>query len=106
MSIGKQFENGKLVSVKQLYSGDIGIVSGFSAANIGDVYGDNSNIQDAYSFSAPLLTVQVKPEDKKDYSSLVQAMKQLCATAQTIGFMLGLLHVFRTQLRAGLHTTQ
>jgi ribosomal protection tetracycline resistance protein len=77
VSFLRQLENGKLTSVKQLLAGDIGIVSGFNTASIGDVYGSKQNRNNLVSFSTPLLTVQVKPKQLKDYSSLVTAMKQL-----------------------------
>ena len=77
VSLLKQLDNGKLIAVKQLLAGDIGIVSGFSLAKIGDIYGQNKTKIKAISLSAPLLTVQVKPVQIKDYSSLVAALKIL-----------------------------
>lgn len=73
----RRFENNKLIDVDHLSAGDIGIVSGLSIAGIGDVYGAKGEIADTYSFSSPLLTVQVKPQNEADYPSLANALARL-----------------------------
>lgn len=73
----KRVYNGKYQDIDIISAGEIGVVSGLSIAKVGDVLGDDSKVPNAYRLSIPLLTVQVKPVEEKDYANLANALKQL-----------------------------
>ncbi|MBL4772275.1 MAG: TetM/TetW/TetO/TetS family tetracycline resistance ribosomal protection protein [Alcanivoracaceae bacterium] len=73
----KAMQAGKYIDVEQLSAGDIGVASGLSHAQVGDIYGVADNIPDIFSLSSPMLTVQVKPVNEAQIMDLVQAFKQL-----------------------------
>lgn len=79
VSLLKKVYTGKYEDVKTLGAGDIGVICGFSEAQVGDILGENANIPDSYSFSVPLLTVMVVPENESELSSLTSALKELTA---------------------------
>ena len=70
-------ETGKYVDVKGVEAGDIVVVSGLSKAQVGDIYGDTEGVPEAYALSAPLLTVQVRPENDTELNNLVHALTEL-----------------------------
>jgi ribosomal protection tetracycline resistance protein len=77
----KSISKGKYVNKGMISVGDIGIVSGLSYTQVGDVFGDvggdlDHNLQ-AYSLSTPMLTVQVKPENSSQIMDLFKALTQL-----------------------------
>ncbi len=73
----KRVVKGKYHDLETIRAGDIGVVSGLSKVKVGDVLGDDSCVPNAYSLSAPLLTVQVKPQKPDDFTELAAALKQL-----------------------------
>ena len=92
----KQVVQGKYQSVEVINTGDIGVVSGLTDAQVGDhlfdknqcddscdVLGDASHnatmIPKVARFSAPLLTVQVKADSDAEFPQLAQALQQLSA---------------------------
>lgn len=73
----KSLIKGRYVDKENISAGDIGIVSGLSHAQVGDIFGDNVRNLDTYSLSSPMLTVQVEPENPSDIMALVKALTQL-----------------------------
>ena len=73
----KRVQRGKYIDINQLSAGDIGVVSGLDYAQVGDIYGEQQGVSSVYSLSAPLLTVQVKPNIESEFSQLAQALKEL-----------------------------
>ncbi len=68
---------GKYQDIDEIRAGDIGIVSGLSAAKVGDIYGEVGAIPAMLSLSTPMLTVQIKPKKDAQVMELVQAVSQL-----------------------------
>ena len=81
----KKVYTGKYEDLKTLGAGDIGVICGFSKAQVGDVLGSAHNIPDSYSFSAPLLTVKVSPENDSDFAHLTRALRELAAEDPMLG---------------------
>ena len=73
----KRVMRGKYHDMDSICAGDIGVVSGLQHAQIGDVLGHGDGVPDAYQLSAPLLTVQVIPDQEKDFSALASALTEL-----------------------------
>lgn len=73
----KRVEKGRYRDLRVVSAGDIAVVSGLSQSQIGDVYGHEDGLPDAYTLSAPLLTVQVRPTKESDLSRLAQALGEL-----------------------------
>lgn len=73
----KRVIRGKYHDIDGIQAGDIGVVSGLQHAQIGDIIGLGDAVPDAYRLSAPLLTVQVIPEQEKDFSALASALTEL-----------------------------
>jgi ribosomal protection tetracycline resistance protein len=74
----KTLSQGKYSDIDKIVAGDIGVVSGLSAAKVGDVYGVSDDVPKMFSLATPMLTVQVKPIEESQIMSLVQAVSQLC----------------------------
>lgn len=73
----KSIIKGKYVDRENISAGDIGVVSGLSHAQVGDVYGDVDLNLSNYSLSTPMLTVQVKPKNPSEIMDLVKALTEL-----------------------------
>lgn len=73
----KRVMRGKYHDMDCIEAGDIGVVSGLQSAQIGDILGQGDAVPDAYQLSAPLLTVQVIPDQEKDFSALACALTEL-----------------------------
>ncbi|WP_197467809.1 GTP-binding protein [Marinomonas gallaica] len=73
----KRVIRGKYQDMDCIEAGDIGVVSGLQSAKIGDILGLGDAVPDAYQLSAPLLTVQVIPDNEKDFSALASALTEL-----------------------------
>jgi ribosomal protection tetracycline resistance protein len=73
----KTIVKGKYVDMGMISAGDIGIVSGLSNSDVGDVFGEVDDDLKGYSLSTPMLTVQVKPENASQIMDLVKALTQL-----------------------------
>jgi ribosomal protection tetracycline resistance protein len=81
----KKVYTGKYEDIRTLGAGDVGIVCGFSNAQVGDILGTAQGVPENYSFSAPLLTVMVVPENGSDFSGLTTALKELEAEDPMLG---------------------
>ncbi|MCO7224239.1 translation factor GTPase family protein [Pleionea sp. CnH1-48] len=73
----KRVSRGKYVDVSEINAGDIGVISGLASVRVGDVLGSDSAVPKAHSLAAPLLTLQVKPQDIADFPALVAAFAEL-----------------------------
>lgn len=81
----KKVYTGKYEDIRTLGAGDIGVICGFSNAQVGDVLGSAENIPESYSFSAPLLTVMATPENDSDFPALTTALKELADEDPMLG---------------------
>jgi ribosomal protection tetracycline resistance protein len=69
---------GRHEDIGQVMAGDIAGISGLSSVQVGDILGsDNGHIRQEIKLRTPLLTVQVKAVNKKDYAALAEAMAEL-----------------------------
>ncbi|MEA3445777.1 MAG: translation factor GTPase family protein [Bacteroidota bacterium] len=69
-----------------LQAGEIGYVAGLSSFNIGDAVGLHPAKKQKFSFDLPLLTVQVFPLNKPDYSILAKALQILSIEDPLLSF--------------------
>ena len=88
----------KVTQVRKIYAskfedigcvnaGDIAGICGLNNANIGDILGESTtDIPPAISLRTPLLTVQIKAENDKDYPALAEALQELSAEDPMLGF--------------------
>lgn len=83
--IKKIFTN-KLEDIKEITTGDIGIVSGLTNTRVGDVLGNPSNIRKQTTLNIPLLTVQVTPKNEADYAKLAEALTELAGEDPLLDF--------------------
>lgn len=72
----------KLIGQKEVESGAVGAgeiagVSGLNSASIGDILGSPNKVPHVPNIANPLLTLQVKPIDKADYTKLTEALDEL-----------------------------
>ncbi len=72
--IKKQF-TGKIMDMKSLESGDIGILTGLSNTTAGDILGSAKNIPRFTSLQTPLMTVSILPQDDLDFTRLAHALE-------------------------------
>lgn len=78
----RQFED-----IGKVSAGDIAGICGLSNAQVGDILGQNSpEIPETVKLHSPLLTVQVKAENSKDYPALAEALHKLSLEDPTLGF--------------------
>lgn len=75
----KQVVQGKYQSAQAIRAGGIGVVSGMSDVQVGDVFGDASLAPQVAPLAAALMTVQVKAQQEKDYPQLALALQELSA---------------------------
>jgi len=73
----KRLDLFKLVDAKSLENGCIGVVCGFSKAQVWDILGDKEKTLNTPSLGATLLTVSVKPKNNMDYYPLAAALTEL-----------------------------
>ncbi len=73
----KTVVKGKYQDISSIEAGDVGVVSGLSQVQVGDIYGDDTPIKAPYSLATPLLTVQVIPEQPKQFADLAKALTEL-----------------------------
>ncbi len=68
-------------------AGDIAGISGLASAQVGDLLGvSRESIPPVVKIRTPLLTVQVKAVNPKDYSALAEAMQELAAEDPVLDF--------------------
>ncbi len=79
---GNKFEDVGIVE-----AGDIAGICGLQSSKVGDVLGEFSDVlPDDISLRTPLLTVQVKAENDKDYVALAEALQELSVEDPTLDF--------------------
>jgi ribosomal protection tetracycline resistance protein len=78
---------GRFEDIGIVEAGDIAGICGFASGQVGDLLGyANSAIPDIVRLRTPLLTVQVKAANKKDYPALVEAMMELNSEDPALDF--------------------
>ena len=83
----RKVSNGKYEDVANATAGDVVGICGFNNAQIGDILGNASDfISPSVSLRTPLLTVQVKALNEKDYAALAEALQELCAEDPSLDF--------------------
>lgn len=83
----RKIVNGKYEDVQNAEAGDVVGICGFSEAKTGDVLGTGTeNIVPQVQMHTPLLTVQVKAENDKDYIALAEAMIELNTEDPSLDF--------------------
>lgn len=84
--VRKLFAN-KFEDVGVVEAGDIAGVCGLQNAKVGDVLGEFSDaLPNNISLKTPLLTVQVKADNDKDYPALAEALQELSSEDPTLDF--------------------
>ncbi len=84
--VRKLFAN-KFEDVGVVEAGDIAGICGLQNAKVGDVLGEFSEaLPDDISLKTPLLTVQIKAENDKDYPALAEALQELSSEDPTLDF--------------------
>jgi len=77
----------KFEDIGSVKAGDIAGICGLNNANIGDILGESTtDIPPAISLRTPLLTVQIKAENDKDYPALAEALQELSTEDPMLGF--------------------
>ena len=70
-----------------VYAGDIAGLCGLNSAQVGDILGSPSEyIPENIKLKTPLLTVQVKAENEKDYANLAYALQELSTEDPDLDF--------------------
>jgi ribosomal protection tetracycline resistance protein len=83
----RKINNGKYEDVANASAGDVLGVCGFSEAKIGDILGEVSDgILPTINLRTPLLTVQLKALNDKDYAALASALQELCIEDPSLDF--------------------
>lgn len=82
----KRFKAGKLVDCFSVGAGDIAAVCGLASAQIGDVLGNVKLAYKKITLNSPLLTVQVKADNDKDYPALADALQILSTEDPSLRF--------------------
>lgn len=75
----KRLTVGRLEDAPQLQAGDIGCVCGLPEVRIGDVLGDATPVPAGTTWTHPLLSVQVRPDDIADLPALAAACQVLAS---------------------------
>jgi ribosomal protection tetracycline resistance protein len=70
----KRYNAGSFEESKQVEAGDIAAISGLKTTKLGDVLGNTDNIPSQVKLNSPLLTVQIKATEEKDYADLAAAL--------------------------------
>lgn len=81
-----KFFTGKPEITGQINAGDIGVISGLTGAEAGDILGSGNGIKKHPSLNIPVLTTLVKPELEKDYASLSEALQILNSEDPALDF--------------------
>jgi ribosomal protection tetracycline resistance protein len=83
----RKFSGLKYEDTGELLAGDVAVLYGMSSVKAGDIIGTTEGIQDPVSLQAPLLTVNVSPQQPEDYAALVKAMQMLTDEDPLIDFL-------------------
>ncbi len=73
----KKLKGLKEVEAGEVKAGEIALVSGLSSCSIGDILGSKNNVPKVPSIATPLLTIQVLPKIKNEYTKLLEALEEL-----------------------------
>jgi ribosomal protection tetracycline resistance protein len=73
----KKLKGLKEVEAGEVKAGEIALVSGLSSCSIGDILGSTNNVPKVPSIATPLLTIQVLPKIKNEYTKLLEALEEL-----------------------------
>ncbi|WP_338025741.1 translation factor GTPase family protein [Clostridium rhizosphaerae] len=92
----KKLKGLKEVEAGEIKAGGIALVSGLSRCSIGDILGSKDNVPKVPSIATPLLTIQVLPKIKNEYTKLLEALEELQEEDP-------LLHVQRIREKEELH---
>lgn len=85
-SLLKKYNAGKLEDCASAGPGDIVAICGLAKARIGDILGSDQLIPKRVKLNSPLLTVQVTPENEKEYAVLAEALQILMAEDPSLEF--------------------
>lgn len=69
-------EGTKIISVDQVYSGDIAVINGIDV-KCGQIIGNKNGFDKYISFVKPLLNMEINPENQEDTIELMRALKIL-----------------------------
>jgi len=83
----KKVTAGKMLDVGELKAGDTGILTGLQHIRAGDVLGDQTQVPSIIPVQNPVLTVQVKPKNEKQYADLAEALFILNMEDPSLDFM-------------------
>jgi ribosomal protection tetracycline resistance protein len=79
--------SGKHEETGSVEAGDLAAISGLRSASVGDILGEvNGQIPEAVQLRIPLMQVQVKAQDPKDYPALAEALQELSAEDPALEF--------------------
>jgi len=83
----RKLMSNKFEDVGEVTAGDIAGICGLQDAKVGDVLGEFSDVlPEDISLRTPLLTVQVKADNEKDYPALAEALQELSKEDPTLDF--------------------
>jgi len=86
VSMIKRYKAGKLEDNSFVTAGDVAAVCGLANARIGDILGNPKLVPEEVRLNSPLLTVQVRAENEKDYSDLAEALHILTSEDPSLEF--------------------
>ena len=82
----KRVNLGRYEDVAELLAGDIGFLCGMPEVKIGDILGDAAPVPGGHTLTAPLLSVQVSPQQAQDFAPLAAALQQLSSEDPHLDF--------------------
>lgn len=86
VSLVKRYKVGKLEDCASLGAGDIAAICGLANTQIGDILGSGDLVPKNVKLNSPLLMVQVKAENEKDYAALAEALQILTTEDPSLQF--------------------
>lgn len=86
VSLVKRYKAGKLEDCTSLGAGDIAAICGLANTQIGDILGSGDLVPKEVKLNSPLLMVQVKAENEKDYAALAEALQILTKEDPSLQF--------------------
>lgn len=86
VSLVKRYKAGKLEDCTSLGAGDIAAICGLANTQIGDILGSGDLVPKEVKLNSPLLMVQVKAENEKDYAALAEALQILTTEDPSLQF--------------------
>ena len=81
-----RYNAGKFTDINTVTTGDIAVVFGLNNAKVGDIIGTGKNIPGEVKLESPLLTVQVRANNKSDYPALTEALTILSTEDPALEF--------------------